>query len=61
MTVMLMSMMNQSTSVLLAFSLERPLFLKEYRTKHYTVIPYISSKFIAEICYTIIILLVQVK
>lgn len=40
--------MGQSQTALLIFSSERPVFLREYATNHYTILPYFLSKLVAE-------------
>ena len=41
-------MMGQSQSALMIFTRERPLFLREYSTDHYKILPYFLSKLAAE-------------
>lgn len=53
---LLSSMLIQSTTLILITALERPLFLKEYMTDHYTVIPYVLSHYAIEMLQTVVIL-----
>jgi hypothetical protein len=45
---MMTVMMGQSQSALMIFIPERPLFLREYSTDHYKIVPYFLSKLAAE-------------
>jgi hypothetical protein len=42
-------MMGQSQTALLAFSFERPVFLREHATNHHTILPHFLSKLVAEV------------
>lgn len=57
--VMLMSMFGTAQPTLLAFPAERPVFLREYSTNHYSVISYFISKFFVEATITAAQCLVQ--
>ncbi|GKZ00466.1 hypothetical protein MPSEU_000999100 [Mayamaea pseudoterrestris] len=56
---MLMAMFGTAQPTLLAFPAERPVFLREYSTSHYSVISYFISKFIVEAAITAAQVLVQ--
>jgi hypothetical protein len=47
--VLMSVMMGQSQTALLTFSSDRPVFLREYATNHYTILPYFLSKLVAEV------------
>jgi ABC-2 type transporter len=52
MIVMLMSMFGTAQPALLAFPAERPVFLREYSTNHYSVVSYFLSRFTVEAMLT---------
>ena len=58
--VLLMSMFGTAQPALLAFPEERPVFLREYSTSHYSVIAYFMSRFCMEAFITALQILVQV-
>jgi ABC-2 type transporter len=58
--VMLMSMFGTAQPALLAFPDERPVFLREYSTDHYSVIGYFASRFVVEAVVTALQVLVLV-
>jgi len=45
-------MFGTAQPALLAFPAERPVFLREYSTNHYSVVPYFMSKLVMEITIT---------
>ena len=53
------NLMNQSQTSLTVFSLERPLFLREYATKHYTILPYFCSHLMIEILMSFVTVMVR--
>lgn len=57
--VLLMSMFGTAQPALLAFPEERPVFLREYSTNHYSVISYFSARFTMEAFVTGLQILVQ--
>lgn len=57
--VLISTMMGQAQVALTIFSSERPLFLREYATKHYSVVPYFVSKLAAEAIQSSAAILVQ--
>lgn len=50
--VLLMSMFGTAQPALLAFPAERPVFLREYSTNHYSVVSYFVSRFTVEAVLT---------
>jgi ABC-type multidrug transport system permease subunit len=48
MNVMMSTMMGQAQTALIIFTSERPLFLREYSTDHYGIVPYFLSHLAAE-------------
>jgi ABC-type multidrug transport system permease subunit len=48
--VMIMSMFGNAQTALLAFPMERPMFLREYSTNHYSALAYFISRFTVEVC-----------
>jgi ABC-2 type transporter len=50
--VMLMSMFGTAQPALLSFPDERPVFLREYSTNHYSVVSYFMSRFTMEAVIT---------
>lgn len=58
--VMLLSMFGTAQPALLQFPEERPVFLREYSTNHYTVAAYFVSRFTMEALITAIQIWVQV-
>ena len=59
--VCLMSMFGTAQPALLAFPEERPVFLREYSTNHYSVISYFVSRLTMEAFITALQILVQVS
>jgi ABC-type multidrug transport system permease subunit len=57
--VMLMSMFGTATPALLAFPEERPVFLREYSTDHYSVGAYFVARLTMEASLTAVQILVQ--
>jgi hypothetical protein len=57
--VLLMSMFGTAQPALLAFPEERPVFLREYSTNHYSVISYFMARFTMEAFVTGLQVLVQ--
>ncbi|CAB9516113.1 Putative white-brown complex homolog protein 30 [Seminavis robusta] len=57
--VLISTMMGQSNPAMLTFSKDRPVFLREFSTDHYTVIPYFLSKLWREMFNTLIATLSQ--
>jgi ABC-type multidrug transport system permease subunit len=58
--VLLMSMFGTAQPALLAFPEERPVFLREYSTNHYSVLSYFMSRLTMEAVVTALQVLVQV-
>ncbi|CAB9512460.1 Putative white-brown complex homolog protein 30 [Seminavis robusta] len=58
--VLMMSMFGTAQPALLAFPEERPVFLREYSTNHYGVLPYFMSRLTIELVLTALQILVQV-
>lgn len=58
--VLLMSMFGTAQPALLAFPEERPVFLREYSTNHYSVVSYFMSRFTMEVFLTSSQILVMV-
>lgn len=58
--VLLMSMFGTAQPALLAFPEERPVFLREYSTNHYSVLAYFMSRLTMEAFITALQILVQV-
>lgn len=59
--VLLMSMFGTAQPALLSFPEERPVFLREYSTNHYSVISYFVSRLTMEACITALQVLVMVS
>jgi hypothetical protein len=59
--VMLMSMFGTAQPALLAFPEERPVFLREYSTNHYSVTSYFMSRLTMEAVITALQILVMVR
>ena len=57
--VVLMSMFGTAQPSLLAFPEERPVFLREYSTNHYGVLPYFLSRLTMELVVTAFQVMVQ--
>lgn len=57
--VLMMSMFGTAQPALLAFPEERPVFLREYSTNHYSVLPYFLSRLTMELVVTAVQVLVQ--
>jgi len=57
--VLLMSMFGTAQPALLAFPEERPVFLREYSTNHYSVISYFLARFSMEAFITLLQIFVQ--
>lgn len=55
----LQSLLLTSANIISSFAFERPLFLKEYTTKHYAVLPYLGSKFIFDTLQTFFICVIM--
>ena len=47
--ILISTLMGQSNPAMLTFSKDRPVFLREYSTDHYTVIPYFLAKLGTEV------------
>lgn len=58
--VMMMSMFGTAQPALLAFPEERPVFLREYSTNHYSVLPYFMSRLTMEASVTAFQVLIQI-
>jgi hypothetical protein len=54
MIVIMLMMFGSAMPALLAFPSERPIFLREYSTNHYSVISYFISKLTMECVVTLI-------
>jgi ABC-2 type transporter len=59
--VLLMSMFGTAQPALLAFPDERPVFLREYSTDHYSVVGYFAARFTMEAVITALQVLVSVS
>jgi hypothetical protein len=59
--VLLMNMFGTAQPALLAFPAERPVFLREYSTNHYSVLSYFISRFTIEACITAVQVLIAVR
>ena len=57
--VLMMSMFGTAQPALLAFPEERPVFLREYSTNHYSVVAYFISRFTIEASITAIQIFIQ--
>ena len=57
--VLLMSMFGTAQPALLAFPEERPVFLREYSTNHYSVVAYFMARFTMEATVTALQVLLQ--
>lgn len=53
------TMMGQAQTALVVFSSERPLFLREYSTDHYSILPYFLSHLATEALQAVVAMLVQ--
>ena len=60
-SMFLQSLLLTSANIISWFAFERPLFLKEYSTKHYGVLPYLGSKFVFDTLQTFFIVLIMVN
>jgi ABC-type multidrug transport system permease subunit len=58
--VMMMGMMGTAMQTLLAFPQQRPIFVREYSTNHYSVVSYFLSRFTVEAVVTALQVLVMV-
>jgi hypothetical protein len=59
--VLMMNMFGTATPALQAFPAERPVFLREYSTNHYSVVSYFVSRFTVEAVLTALQVLVSVS
>lgn len=59
--VLLMGMFGTAQPALLSFPAERPVFLREYSTNHYSVVSYFVSRLTMEACITALQVLVAVR
>ena len=59
--ILISTMMGQSQTALVVFSSEKPLFLREYATNHYSVIPYFLSYLFTEAIQSFCAVFVQVR
>lgn len=57
--LLISTLMGQSNTAIFIFSSERPLFLREYSTEHYTIVPYFLSKLWSEAINSFAAVLVQ--
>jgi ABC-type multidrug transport system permease subunit len=57
--ILITTLMGQSNTAIFIFSSERPLFLREYSTDHYTIIPYFLSKLGSEALNSFVAVLAQ--
>ena len=57
--LLISTMMGQSQTALLVFSSERPLFLREFATNHYSIIPYVASHLLTEVIMSFTTVFVQ--
>ena len=53
------TMMSQSQAALTVFASERPLFMREYSTDHYSILPYFVSHLATEALQSFVVMLVQ--
>lgn len=53
------TMMGQAQAALTVFASERPLFLREYSTDHYSILPYFVSHLATEALQSFVVMLVQ--
>lgn len=58
--VLMMSMFGTAQHALISFPQERPVFLREYSTNHYSVVSYFVSRLTIEACVTFLQVLVLV-
>ncbi len=59
--VMILSMFGTAQPSLLAFPEERPVFLREYSTSHYSVLAYFTCRLFMEALVTFIQIMIQVR
>jgi ABC-type multidrug transport system ATPase subunit/ABC-type polysaccharide/polyol phosphate export permease len=57
--ILISTMMGQSQTALTIFSSERPLFLREYSTNHYGIVPYFLSHLATEALQCLVAVMVQ--
>lgn len=57
--ILLTTMMGQSQYAIVSFPLARPLFLREYSTNHFSVVPWFLSKLAAEMVQMFLAMVVQ--
>ena len=57
--LLISTMMGQSQTALLVFSAERPLFLREYATNHYGIVPYVAAHLLTEVIMSFTTVFVQ--
>ena len=57
--ILISTMMGQSQTALTIFSAERPLFLREYSTNHYSILPYFLSHLATEALQSFVAVMVQ--
>ena len=57
--LLISTLMGQSNTAIFVFSSERPLFLREYSTAHYSIVPYFLSKLWSEALNTFAAVLAQ--
>jgi len=57
--IMISTMMGQSQTALTMFSSERPLFLREYSTNHYSILPYFLSHLATEALNCLVAIMIQ--
>lgn len=57
--VLIATLMGQSNPAMLTFSKDRPVFLREFSTDHYTIVPYFLSKLWREALNTLIATITQ--
>jgi hypothetical protein len=58
---MILAMFGTAQPSLLAFPEERPVFLREYSTNHYSVIAYFTCRLFMEALVTFIQIMIQVR
>jgi ABC-type multidrug transport system permease subunit len=59
MNILMTTMMGQSQTALLIFTSDRPLFLREYSTDHYSILPYFLSHLATEALQAFVAMVVQ--
>merc|ERR1712232_1275053 len=57
--LMISTLMGQSNTAVAVFARDRPLFLREYSTDHYNIVPYFLSKLGSEAFNSIVAILAQ--